>query len=96
LPAEAAREQEERQPPPVWAEAPVEWPEEKERRDEEEGWPSTEEPEAQAAVEEWTAGMIRPELEAEEPEWEEEPPWNASEPLMKEPEEAEDEFKYGI
>lgn len=52
--------------------------------------------EAEAAVEEWTAGMVRPPLDAEAREWEEEPIEPISQASFKSPGEAELEAKYGI
>ncbi|MGZ6286168.1 MAG: hypothetical protein ACXWQ5_23110 [Ktedonobacterales bacterium] len=47
-------------------------------------------------MEEWTAGRERPELEAEAPEWEEEPLAAEVPSPLKEPLEAEQEAEYGI
>lgn len=83
-----------------WPEAPSEWPEQEgrrnEEREEEEEWPITEEGEAEAAEEEWTAGRMRPQSVPEAPEWEEEPIGAEMAPPIEEPLEAEDEAKYGI
>ena len=86
---------EEEEPPVVWGEEPNTWREQRARWGEEE-WLPEEDAVAEEAAEEWTAGMVRPEVGVEEPEWEEEPPESASQPPMKEPWEAEDESRYGI
>lgn len=78
--------------PTSWSETPTQ-PQEEERREEEEALPPDEE---QLAEEEWTSGMVRPEPELERPELEEEPIGIAEQPPLKEPQEAEEESKYGI
>ena len=90
---------EEEAPLTIWAEAPEEtyseWPPEKERRPEDEEWLAAQAPAALEAEEEWTAGMVRPEQELEEPEWEEEPLGQAAQPSLEELKEAEANDRYG-
>ncbi len=90
---------EEEEPLISWAEAPAEeyaeWSAAEERRADEEEWPAAQEAVAQEAEEEWTAGMVRPPLEPEEPEWEEEPIGRAAQSPLRELEEAEADDKYG-
>ncbi len=66
------------------------------RASEEEEWPPPEAADAQASVEEWTAGLVRPQREAEAPELEEESLGAEAQPAGKEPDEAEEEGRYGI
>jgi hypothetical protein len=86
--------------PTTLAETPNTWQtQEQQRQDEEELLPEEGEAEdtaARAAVEEWTAGTVRPPLEAEAREWEGEPIDPVSQPPLKSTEEAEAEAKYGI
>lgn len=83
------------------AETPSEWPSHGERIQQDRENPLAEETglretEAEAAVEEWTAGMVRPPLDAEARELEEEPIEPVSQPPLKSATEAETEAKYGI
>lgn len=90
---------EEEAPLTSWAEPPLEtyaeWPPANERRPEDEEWLAAQEPAALEAEEEWTAGMDRPQQEAEEPEWEEEPLGQAAKP-QEDLEEAEADDRYGV
>ena len=95
VPPESVLSAEDEELPAAWAEMPTEWPDEEERRDEEE-WLAEEDVEEQEAVEEWTAGMVRLQPEAEWPEREEEPIGNEVQPPLKHAEEAEEESRYGI
>ncbi len=83
------------------AETPGEWPpQEQQFQPDDEGLlpadPVQLETEAEAAVEEWTAGMVRPPLDAEARELEDEPIEPISRPGLKSEAEAETEAKYGI
>jgi hypothetical protein len=80
---------------------PGEWPPREQRiqQDDEEALSEVAVPEgteAEAAVEEWTAGMVRTPADAETRELEEEPLKLGSQPALKSPAEAELEAKYGI
>lgn len=83
--------------PTIWTETPT-WPQNEEHREEEEAWPPDEEQmaEQKLAEEEWTSGMVRPRPKIERPELEEESIGIAEQPPLKEPQEAEEESKYGI
>jgi hypothetical protein len=83
------------------AETPSEWPSHGERIQQDRENPLAEETgpretEAEAAEEEWTAGMVRPPLDAEARELEEEPIEPVNQPPLKSATEAETEAKYGI
>jgi hypothetical protein len=82
-------------------ETPSEWPPHEQRiqQGDEEAVPEATAPtetQLAAAVEEWTAGMIRASLDAESREFEEEPIEAGSQPPLKSPEAAELEANYGI